>query len=334
MPPALISARNYNNTAPPTNLTNNIDNSVNTTNIPVGSTSGYPPVPFTGCLERNTQNQEFVLVTSTPDTNHFIVVRGYDGTPPVQHFFGATFEHTTGAIDFREANQHHTDTTRDDHLQYVPVNGSRAITGVQSFSSGIVAQYLQLAGFPGANIQTRYVGGTGPAAPGPPGAGTFQVGDWIRDITGVTWTCMVAGSPGTWVPEPGRVMARVFGPGSHDVINTSYNAINYTFNAVRNVQYVIDIRVQGTVITALPSYINATLSVVQGATSLVSPTVYVMSLGSTALSVGGVYGDAICTAINVPTTTANATITVTVTSHGSGAYRLAGNSVEMILRRG
>ena len=123
--PTAIAARNFLNTSPPTNLSANIDNQLTTTSIPVNSTAGYPPVPFTGCLERNTSNQEFVLVTNVPDANHFTVVRGYDGTPAVAHLAPATFEHCTGAIDFREANQHHTDTSRDDHGQYMLASGVR-----------------------------------------------------------------------------------------------------------------------------------------------------------------------------------------------------------------
>jgi hypothetical protein len=54
---------------------------------------------------------------------------------------------------------------------------------------------LQPGGLPGATAATRYVGGT---ASGAPGSGTFAVGDFVIDQTGLVWICTVAGSPGTW----------------------------------------------------------------------------------------------------------------------------------------
>lgn len=52
-------------------------------------------------------------------------------------------------------------------------------------------------GLSGAVTPTRYVGAT---TTGAPTTGTFAVGDWVVDaVTGVKWTCTVAGTPGTWV---------------------------------------------------------------------------------------------------------------------------------------
>lgn len=153
--PTAIAARNFLNTSPPTNLTANIDNQLTTTSIPVSSTAGYPTPPFTGCMERNTANQEFVLVTNTPDPNHFTVVRGYDGTTPVAHQAPATFEHCTGAIDFREANEHHTDSSRDDHPQYMNSSGAR-----HDLSARHLVGTSLLAGTPGAS-NPGDVGGVG-----------------------------------------------------------------------------------------------------------------------------------------------------------------------------
>lgn len=49
----------------------------------------------------------------------------------------------------------------------------------------------------GATAATRFVGAT---TTGAPTTGTFAVGDWVVDaVTGVKWTCTVAGTPGTWV---------------------------------------------------------------------------------------------------------------------------------------
>jgi hypothetical protein len=48
----------------------------------------------------------------------------------------------------------------------------------------------------GATAASRHVGGT---VAGAPTTGTFLVGDWVTDQTGRHWTCVTAGSPGTWV---------------------------------------------------------------------------------------------------------------------------------------
>jgi hypothetical protein len=54
---------------------------------------------------------------------------------------------------------------------------------------------LQPGGLPGATAPTRYVGGT---VSGAPASGTFAVGDFVIDDTGLLWICTAAGSPGTW----------------------------------------------------------------------------------------------------------------------------------------
>ncbi len=48
----------------------------------------------------------------------------------------------------------------------------------------------------GATAATRYVGAT---VSGAPVTGTFLLGDFIVDQTGLMWICTVAGTPGTWV---------------------------------------------------------------------------------------------------------------------------------------
>jgi hypothetical protein len=192
-----ILARNYSNTTLPTQLTANIDNQASTTNIPVASTASYPPAPFTGCFERNTINQEFVLVTAIPDLNHFTVVRGYDGTPPAQHLAPATFEHAVGSIDYRDANWHHTDTTRDDHLQYALINGTRAFTGPVS-APGYAANLTGTSG--------RYVG----ISNGAPASGTYLINDYSADPTNrCFWFCIAGGSPGTWSSSRLKPSARL-----------------------------------------------------------------------------------------------------------------------------
>jgi hypothetical protein len=325
-----ISVRNYLNTTPPTNLTANIDNSLSTTNIPVASTAGYPTPPFTGCFERNTSNQEFALCTNVVDANHFTVVRGYDGTPPVGHLAPATFEHCTGAIDYREANQHHTDTTRDDHLQYALANGSRAITGLQTFNAGIQSTTLGLAGNPGSNIATRYVGGTGPTN-GPPGAGTFLVGDWVIDPSGCRWTCVAAGTPGTWVAESGHMYARLFGPGAAVTLsNRTLTILTYSFTAIKGISYVVDVRFQGTIQTTDPVWVNAYLTATGG---MLPAATYIMSISSAAYYPGNVVQGSCCAGLTPVATTATQILYVTATAAGAGQLRMNGYNTELILRR-
>lgn len=50
-------------------------------------------------------------------------------------------------------------------------------------------------GLTGATAATRYVGGT---TSGAPASGTFALGDFVIDQTGLVWVCTTAGSPGTW----------------------------------------------------------------------------------------------------------------------------------------
>lgn len=55
---------------------------------------------------------------------------------------------------------------------------------------------ISAAGLTGATAASRYVGAT---ASGAPTSGTFAVGDFIIDQTGIMWICTAAGTPGTWV---------------------------------------------------------------------------------------------------------------------------------------
>lgn len=70
-------------------------------------------------------------------------------------------------------------------------------------------------GLTGATAASRYAGAT---TSGAPGSGTFAVGDYIVDQTGVFWICTTAGSPGTWTkagtPPTGIITA--YGAGTTD----------------------------------------------------------------------------------------------------------------------
>lgn len=323
-----ISARNYSNITLPTQLTANIDNQLTTTNIPVQSTANYPAVPFTGCFERNTPNQEFVLCTAIPDANHFTVVRAYDGTSPFQHLAPATFEHAVGGIDYREANQHHTDATRDDHLQYLLTNGSRASTGLQTFQAGINTNFLSVAGG-AAYVQTRYMGGT--AAPGPPGGTSpFQVGDWVIDTLGHRWTCITAGSPGTWTVEAGRMVGHYQNTAAlPDAANDTVTVTTASFTAVKGVSYVIDASYQGTIITAVPGYVNGVL---YSNPNIFAYNSYIFSIDNAAYVLGNVIQGCTCAGTNAVGTTQTVNIMVNVVSAGSGGLRTLAGGLEVIVR--
>lgn len=232
--PTPIAVRNFLNTAPPTNLTANIDNQLTTTSIPVANTAGYPATPFTGCLERNTSNQEFVLVTNTPDANHFTVVRGYDGTTPVAHQSPATFEHCTGAIDFREANEHHTDGTRDDHPQYMMATGVR-----HDLSARHLVGTSILAGTPGTSNpgDTGSVGSSSAVAAADHQHIRESYLTILANIIPVGTIFMFGGPsstslPSSWLYLQGQQVSRSTYPALFSLYSTTYGAGNgsSTFN--------------------------------------------------------------------------------------------------------
>lgn len=74
----------------------------------------------------------------------------------------------------------------------------RELADLRSTAHGRFLPFAQRghpAGLTGATAATRYVGGT---ASGAPTSGTFAVGDFVIDQSGMVWICTVAGTPGTW----------------------------------------------------------------------------------------------------------------------------------------
>lgn len=69
--------------------------------------AGFPALPFTITVDRNTVAEEICLVTAT-GSGTLTVTRGYNQTAATSHVAGATVEHTAIALDFQEANQHIT----------------------------------------------------------------------------------------------------------------------------------------------------------------------------------------------------------------------------------
>ena len=93
-------ARNFSNIAVETELTALVD--ATATGMNVGSTVGWPAVPFTVIVDGDTINEEACLVTGMSSTS-LTVTRGFDGTPAKAHSAGATVVHAAVADDFRKA---------------------------------------------------------------------------------------------------------------------------------------------------------------------------------------------------------------------------------------
>jgi hypothetical protein len=95
-----MTIRHYSNIAGTLQTTSPVSSSQ--TAIPVPTTSGYPTPPFLLGLNRGLSDEEVCLCTGTAPTS-FTVVRGYDNTTAVAHN-PCVVEHTSAAIEFREAN--------------------------------------------------------------------------------------------------------------------------------------------------------------------------------------------------------------------------------------
>lgn len=109
-----------------------------------GDTSGWP----TGASSRNFMviidrgvpgKMEKILCSALSGDALTVAQRGYDGTTPVTHDAGATVEHGFGASILDDLSGHVYDTTRDDHEQYVRVDGTRAFSDVDGIVDGPVA---------------------------------------------------------------------------------------------------------------------------------------------------------------------------------------------------
>jgi hypothetical protein len=81
-------------------------------------------------------------------------------------------------------------------------------TGI--YSTEVSATDFAPSGLTGAANASRYVGAVNGAAPV---TGSFNIGDYVVDRSfGGFWTCVVAGSPGTWRPNggPAPIASRLF----------------------------------------------------------------------------------------------------------------------------
>lgn len=97
----------------------------NATGWPTGATG----ISFVGCFDRGSSTEEKILFSSRSGNNLTIAQRGYDDTTAITHLNGATVEHTVDATILRTSSAHIFDPTRDDHTQYLKVDGTRTATG-------------------------------------------------------------------------------------------------------------------------------------------------------------------------------------------------------------
>ena len=211
----------------------------------LASATGWPgggaAGPFVIVVDANSTAEEKILCSAQTGGNVTVATggRGWDNTTAALHNAGAPVEHVLAAAEVDDDNAHLYTTTRDDHDQYARTDGSRPVTGVQSFNAGITVtgptnitgnQTLTgnqtISGTLGVNGVltasggltspldasvrslaatglTGATGGTryvGTTASGAPVTGSFNVGDFVVAANGVMWVCIAAGSPGTWTP--------------------------------------------------------------------------------------------------------------------------------------
>lgn len=107
------------------------------------SAAGWPDGstgPFAMKIDAGQATEEKILCQSRSGTTVTFAVggRGYDNTSAAAHGTGTSnVEHCFLAAEADDANRHMYKTTDDDHTQYARTDGTRAITGAQSFSSSV-----------------------------------------------------------------------------------------------------------------------------------------------------------------------------------------------------
>lgn len=86
-------------------------------------------------VDRGKAKEEKIECSSLTSGTVVVANRGYDGTSPQSHDTGATVEHFgPSAAKMDDLDGHVYDTTRDDHAQYIPIDGSRGFTGVNQIA--------------------------------------------------------------------------------------------------------------------------------------------------------------------------------------------------------
>ena len=186
--------------AAPTTLASGINNSVTTFAVAAGGGSGYPTGivgDFIMCIDENTPSEEKMLCSGRASDAFTVVTRGIDGTAAAEHSSGAVVTHVFGAIEADDDNDHVYTTTRDDHTQYARTDGTRAVTGAQTFNQGAtVDNGLTVAG--GATIGGGLaVTGTAAVTGNETVSGTLGVTGVISGASTVAGTALIASLTGT-----------------------------------------------------------------------------------------------------------------------------------------
>lgn len=112
--------KEYQGGALQTTLNGGIDNAVTSCTLISGST--FPngaSYPFVLEFDRGTSSAEKVLCTTRSGNNVTGMTRGYDGTTAVLHNSGASVSHVLDATTLTHLWEHISDTSRDDHTQYL-----------------------------------------------------------------------------------------------------------------------------------------------------------------------------------------------------------------------
>lgn len=101
----------------------------------VGDVSGWPTGasgrPFAVTLDRGVAGKmEKILCSDLAGAALTVIARGYDGTTALAHDANCSVEHglTAGVLD--DLSEHVYSTTRDDHTQYVRVDGTRGFSDI------------------------------------------------------------------------------------------------------------------------------------------------------------------------------------------------------------
>ncbi len=129
------------------------------------------------------------LGSGTPSSSNFLRGDGAWSVPPgaVTSVFGRTGGVTATSGDYTAAQ--------------VTNAADKSSGSTQTFTGAVAAPDFASSGLSGAVAASRYVGAT---ASGAPTSGTFAIGDYVIDQSGLIWICTAAGTPGTWV-APARV---------------------------------------------------------------------------------------------------------------------------------
>ena len=121
----------------------------------------------------------------------------------VQHMSNAKFfNNSVKASIVESASSNHNEfynNTFTGSSAKVTTSGANSWASL-NFNTAGTSDGLSVLGTAGASAASRYVGGT---TAGAPVTGTYKVGDWCIDQTGMIWVCTVAGTSGTWAATSG-----------------------------------------------------------------------------------------------------------------------------------